>query len=472
MRITLLIDFGSTFTKVAAVSLEEERFLGRAQAPSTVDTDMTKGLLEALGKLRINGKTIEHCEIERKFACSSAAGGLKLVAVGLVPELTLEAARRAALCAGAKIVGSYSYELSEDDVSEIEKKEPDLVLLTGGTDGGNKAVIIHNAQMLAKSSLAVPIIVAGNRTVSGKIKKMLLSAGKIVEVTENVLPEIDRLNVEPVQTLIREIFIKRIVYAKGLNRAQEFIGDILMPTPLATLKAARLIADGTDKENGLGELMVIEVGGATTNIHTVSKPWGGESGAVLKGLPEPYAKRTVEGDLGIRYNAATILEVAEPERIKKHLVISIEENELAERIKRLTDHVSFVPETEEDGLIDVFLARLATDIAVERQVGRLREVFSPMGRLWIQYGKDCSNIKTVIATGGVFAHSFKPELILEAALFSNENPYVLKPRNPTFYIDQHYILYGIGLLADYAPEKALRIVKRSLKGPIRLRERV
>jgi len=463
MKITLLIDFGSTFTKVVAVNLEEETVLGRAQAPSTVDTDMTIGLFEALNKLRINGKRIEEEEIVRKLACSSAAGGLKIIAIGLVPELTVEAAKRAALGAGAKIVGTYAYELTEDDLESIEKARPDLVLLAGGTDGGNKEVILHNARMLAKSKLNVPIVVAGNRVVSGEIKKSLTSSGKTVEVTENVLPEIDKLNVEPVRSLIREIFIKRIVHAKGLDKAQAYVGDILMPTPMATLKAARLLADGTEKEGGLGELMVVEVGGATTNIHTVSRSYAGESGVVLKGLPEPYAKRTVEGDLGIRYNAYTILEVAGIDRMKRHLMSSIDEETLIEKIKSLPSNVSLVPETEEDRFVDICLARTATEIAVERHVGYLKDVFSPMGRIWFQYGKDCTGIRNVIGTGGVFAHGFGSSLILEAVLFRDDAPHILRPRNPEFYIDQSYLLYGIGLLSDYEPEKALRIAKKSLR---------
>lgn len=463
MGITLLIDFGSTFTKVLAVNLDEEEVLGRAESPSTVDKDMVIGLQRALSKLIVKGKAITEFEIERKLACSSAAGGLRLVAIGLVPELTLEAAKRAALGAGAKIAGTYSYELTDNDIGTIERKGCDLVLIAGGTDGGNKNVIIHNAEMLASSTFDVPFIVAGNRVVAGKVRDILRSAGKSAEVTENVLPDLDRINVEPARSLIREVFMKRIVRAKGLDRAQEYVGDILMPTPMATLKAARLLAEGTHAESGMGELMVVEVGGATTNIHTVSKAYGSESGVILKGLPEPYAKRTVEGDLGIRYNAATILDVAGVERVRWNSLLDINNERLIGKIKALCQNIGFVPEAEEDYSVDLALARTAAEIAVERHVGHIKEMFSPTGMIWVQYGKDCTETKAVIGTGGVFAHGFKPEIILEASLFRDESPHLLKPKRPALYIDQDYVLYGVGLLSDYAPDQALRIAKKSLK---------
>lgn len=129
--IRLFVDFGSTFTKLVAFDLEAEELLGRVQVPSTVDRDVTIGLEEAFSLL---ADTVPIGEAERRgtVACSSAAGGLRVVCVGLVPEYTTEAGRRAALGAGAKIVGSYSFELTEAELREVGAKAPDIVLLTGG----------------------------------------------------------------------------------------------------------------------------------------------------------------------------------------------------------------------------------------------------------------------------------------------------------------------------------------------------
>ena len=130
----LLADFGSTYTKVMAVDPETEAVLGRSQAPTTIDTDIMIGLKNALAALRREHGVAEE-SFERRLACSSAAGGLKMAAIGLVPSLTLEAARRSALGAGAKVVCAFGYEIDEGAVNEIIERRCDIVMLAGGTDG-------------------------------------------------------------------------------------------------------------------------------------------------------------------------------------------------------------------------------------------------------------------------------------------------------------------------------------------------
>ncbi len=472
MEPVLLIDFGSTYTKALLVDLDEEVLLGRAQSLSTVNENMLDGLKTALQKLlRIVSTAqpgFDERHITRKLACSSAAGGLRLVAVGLVPDLTLEAARRAALGAGAKVVGSYSFEITPADIKEMERKGCDLILLSGGTDGGNKEAILQNAGLLAKSALEVPVVVAGNRAVADRVREVLEKAGKYVEVTENVLPELSTINVEPARNAIRDIFMKRIVHAKGLDKAQAYVGEILMPTPLATLKAATLVANGVSGEPGFGELLVVEVGGATTNVHSVASGSPTRSNVSVKGLPEPYAKRTVEGDLGIRYNAGTIVGLAGEAGVLENIPGGKEALgpvRLKDFAESLSGNLGFVPESDAEFLADIGLARTAVDMAVTRHCGQLREVITLNGPVFLQQGKDLSELKTVIGTGGIFAYGRNPEYILKAALFAQRNPLSLKPRAPDFFIDRHYILYGIGLLSDLAPRKALRIAKKYLSAP-------
>ena len=159
MSHVLLIDFGSTYTKLTAVDVEKEEILGTARGITTVETDIMEGLQEGLDVLFAQTGKLE---FQRVLGCSSAAGGLKMVAIGLVPELTAEAAKRAALGAGAKVLGVYCNELSEYEIEEIAALKPEIILLAGGTDGGNKEVILHNARMLCTLGLDVPVLVAGN----------------------------------------------------------------------------------------------------------------------------------------------------------------------------------------------------------------------------------------------------------------------------------------------------------------------
>ncbi|HBT15661.1 MAG TPA: MutL protein, partial [Firmicutes bacterium] len=241
MKPYLLIDFGSTYTKMTAVDLDQAEILGTASSLTTVEDGLIVGYRTALEKLE---KRIGQLNYEQRLACSSAAGGLKMVAIGLVPELTVEAAKRAAMGAGARVIGAYGFELSGAEIEEIISLQPDLLLLAGGTDGGNKETILHNARLLAGSELTVPVIIAGNKTVAPTVEETLTKAGKTCYRVANVLPELGKLNIEPVQAEIREIFLKRIIQAKGLDQVEKLIDGITMPTPMAVLSAAERTAIG------------------------------------------------------------------------------------------------------------------------------------------------------------------------------------------------------------------------------------
>lgn len=455
----LFIDFGSTFTKLVSMDIGSEQIIGRAQGPSTVDTDIMQGLSAAWEKLDASqGKSYPY---RYKLACSSAAGGLKMVAIGLVPDLTVEAAKRAALGAGAKVVGIYSYEVTRREIREMERLEPDIVLLAGGTDGGDRETITKNARSLSTCYLHAPIIVAGNKVAAEEIEKILLSSNKECIVTDNVMPEIGVLQVEEVRSIIREVFIKRIVEAKGLKRAEQFIDGILMPTPTAVLAAARLLSQGTEREEGLGELVVLDVGGATTDIHSVARGEPTQPGVVKKGLPEPFVKRTVEGDLGVRHNAASIVKAvgkAYFEQAKDGSILDLDQ---------AIEHYSLFPDrlaqTEPERGLDMQLARAASGLAMERHAGRLKSVYGPEGEVFFQYGKDLRDIRYVIGTGGPLIFCPQPENIMKETIYSEADPFSLKPAAPEFLLDERYLLYAIGLLSEVEPDKAFRIAMKYMR---------
>jgi len=207
-----------------------------------------------------------------------------MVCAGFVPELTAKAAENAALGAGAKVTRCYSYKLTSREVAEIEAATPDIVLLSGGTDGGDEKVIIHNAEMLAKTGRDVSsIIVAGNKSTYDNIRKIFNGTSKQVVYTDNVMPEIGVLNVTSCNREIRALFMKNIVEAKGIAAARSIIKDVIMPTPSAVLEAAKLIAGGYAESEGLGEIIVIDVGGATTDVHSVCSGNPTREGVVLQG---------------------------------------------------------------------------------------------------------------------------------------------------------------------------------------------
>lgn len=465
MGLTLAIDFGSTNTKAVAFDLAAEELMGVAQASSTVNTDITLGLHSALEKLRA-AIGIDILQPERILACSSAAGGLRMAAVGLVRQLTTKVAEEAALGAGAKIVGTFSYGLSEEEVKQIEQLAPDIILLTGGTDGGDEKTLLQNARALASSGLNSPVVVAGNKKAAPKAQSWLEAGGKYAIVVANVLPELDRINVEPARDAIRQIFMRRIVHAKGLDRARSLVGEIIMPTPMAVLQGAKLIAEGAMSEPGLGDLIVVDVGGATTNVHSIAHGHPSRQGAIVKGLPEPFAKRTVEGDLGIRYNARVILQIAGEKILKEKLTLLMGSQPAKIDLEAITEylacHVGALPHTAEQSKVDIALANTAVDIATRRHAGRIEEVYFPTGKAWIQQGKDLTRTKYVIGTGGILAYGEDPLSVIKAAGYNPQCPESLRPTSPEFYIDKRYIMFAIGLLAPTDPVKALKIMKKYL----------
>jgi uncharacterized protein (TIGR01319 family) len=467
LGIYLLADFGSTYTKITAMDLGKEAIAGWAQAPTTVDTDITIGFDKALTKLAdICG--IDVNKTEETYACSSAAGGLIMAAIGLVPELTLEAARRAALGAGAKVVCGYGYEIDETIVKKIEEAKCDIILLSGGTDGGDKKTILHNADMLANSNIRCPVLVAGNRVAAHKVRSILERRDKTVYISQNVLPSLDVVDVEPAQMIIREIFLAHIIKAKGLEQVQKRIGKTILPTPKATLLAAGLLAEGTACEPGLGSLLVVEIGGATINIHSVAENAPATPQTIIKGLPEPKLKRTVEGDLGIRYNAPTLFDLTGEEILQSRLTAldtsnSMEQTDIRQYTAKVRDAVDYVPSSDSEYALDIVLAKSAAWMAVERHAGTIRREYALSGEITVQYGKNLLDIETILGTGGIFKYGRHPERILQAALFDEQKPWSLKPKAPKVCIDSDYILYAIGLLSQDFPEPALRIAKKHLK---------
>lgn len=450
--IRILIDFGSTYTKVVAIDLEKEEIVAQSRVPSTVSTDITIGLRQALEKIK--QVTGSDGLLEKKaLACSSAAGGLRMVCVGFVTEYTSEAAILAALGAGAKVVGSFSYELDEKDIEEIEIIAPDIILLTGGTNGGNKKVILHNARMLAKTNDRVAnIIVAGNKSAYGEIQEVLSSTGKNVIFTRNVMPDIGKLDLAPSNNEIRELFMKNIIEAKGLARAKAIIQDIIMPTPSAVLEAAKLLSRGYREIQGFGELVVVDSGGSTTDVHSIAQGNPRRADIIMMGLPEPYEKRTVEGDLGLKNNLDTLIEIMGSRSLPPKFI------EIVNMFKE-----GKLPETEMEYSYQKLLSCLVVETAVNRHAGKIEEVYGPTGRVFIQRGKDLTGVGCIIGTGGVLAFSNNSIEIMEAALFNEQNPYSLKPKNPEILVDTNYILYAIGLLSQTEPEKALKLARKYLK---------
>ena len=457
MKPVLLIDFGSTYTKLTAVDVEGEQILGTAQSYTTVQTDINDGLSNALRLLEAKTGKLDFAET---FACSSAAGGLRMVASGLVPELTSEAAKLASLGAGAKVVGLYSFQMTEEDMEEIQALKPDIFLLVGGTDGGNTACIEHNARMLADMQPQFPIVIAGNRNSARKCQQIL--SGCETYVCPNVMPKFGTLNIEPTQKQIREIFLNRIIQAKGLSAAAQLLSDIMMPTPAAVMQAMQLLSEGCEGELGIGDLVAVDVGGATTDIYSMADGMPESMNTVYKGIPEPFAKRTVEGDIGMRYSVRGILEAAGTDRVSK--LSGIEPDRVDQLVTWLREHTDSVPDgNSELEALDHALASMAIETAVARHAGTMEETYTMMGLTYVQTGKNLTRVKQIVVTGGSLIHTKRTAEIAKHALYSPAQPTSLRPKEADIWVDRKYILAAMGLISTRYPQVALRIMKKELE---------
>ena len=457
MKPVLLIDFGSTYTKVTAVDVEGETVLGTAQSFTTIGTDINDGLHNALAILEAKTGKLEFAET---YACSSAAGGLRMVTSGLVPELTGEAAKLASLGAGAKVVGIYAFQLTEDDLEDIQKAKPDIFLLVGGTDGGNTECILHNAKMLASMKPKFPIVVAGNRTAARECQRILADCE--VYLCGNVMPKFGVLKIEETQKQIREIFLNRIVQAKGLSAAAELLDDIMMPTPSAVLQAMELLAQGCEGEAGIGELVAVDVGGATTDIYSIADGMPEHMSTVFKGLPEPYAKRTVEGDIGMRYSIQGILDAVGAHRVAQ--LSGLTQARVQELVDYLKVNTDKVPDGDDElEQLDFALASMAIEEAVRRHAGTIEETYTMMGQTFVQEGKNLTKVGQIVVTGGSLIHTRRTAEIASHALYSPQQPASLRPKKAGVWVDRKYIMAAMGLLSTHYPRTALRIMKKELE---------
>ncbi len=453
-----LVDFGSTYTKLTIVNTESETILAGVKSPTTVSTDIMEGFDAAYKEAKAQG---QFDSVDVTLACSSAGGGLAIVAIGIVPELTAKAAQMAALNAGGKVIKVFSYELCEEDVAEIDDIKPDIILLTGGTDGGNKTILLHNAKMLATLEGDYRILAACNRSAAGQVLGILRAAGKTVDQCENVMPALERLNIDNARETIRRIFLEDIIKAKGISNVETLIRGILMPTPSAVMNAIEALSRGLKNEDGLSDIIAVDIGGATTDVYSAATGLAEDAGVVLKGFKEPFIKRTVEGDLGVRYNAANIAAQAGIDCIAEFSGESQSAvTDLLEKIKR---NYSYLPQTPAEKNIDIALGAKATDFAVTRHCGSHEVIYTPNGAVTVQTGKDLRGAKYIIGTGGPIVNVEAPEKILAEGRWCKTNPSSLRPTSPGFIVDKDYVLSAMGLLCGQYPAAALHIMKKSLR---------
>ena len=458
MKYVIAIDFGSTFTKIVIIDREQKKVIHSDKTPSTVGHDAAIGMNKCfdIAKEIIGDEEFAKAQ---KLASSSAAGGLRMAVIGLTKSLSLMAGEAAALGAGAKVIGNYIGRLGEDDVRSLEESNAEILLFGGGYEHGNQSMVLHNAEMIANSNIRFPIIYCGNSDISADIRRIMFSHKKECFLVENMLPHLGEKNVEPVQEVIRNLFLQRITDMKGFDQVKKEFDNDFMPTPKAVLGAGELLSKGTETQEGLGQLMIVDIGGATTDVYSMNQNKSFK-GAKMTGLPEAYEKRTVEGDLGMRESSAGVL-------TGKYLTAAAEKTGLSEeRIQtsiamRMDDH-DFLPNTEDEREIDDCIAATAISRAARRHAGYVQKAYERGSRLF-QYGKNLTEITSVIGTGGILVFNENAATLLKEVQKRQGEDEILLPEVVKPYLDTEYVLFAAGLLREFDEETALLIMKNSLK---------
>jgi uncharacterized protein (TIGR01319 family) len=433
----------------------------REATPTTVENLVTgfNRVYEALGGQR---------EKPQVFVSSSAKGGLTIAAIGLVPDLTLKAAKMAAASAGGKVIASFAYKLTQADIGTLEKLKSDIILLSGGTDGGDETYVLHNARMLAASSVGSFILYAGNQAVREPVLDILRRSGKEASATANILPDLDSVQVDEARKAIGDIFLKRIIEGRGLSTVRDICSADPRPTPAAVYDLVGLLEDNDEG------LLVLDMGGATTDVYTVSDPYSEQSNRIFRGLPETRLKRTVEGDLGLRVSAAFVAETG-----LSYMRRSLDEGRQSAFkawVERIRSNTGILPSTEEEQQFDDMLAVICVAESIARHGGTLTPSFTPEGLVWIQQGKDLARVHRIIGSGGRLAQESSINIIrtalegyFPAEKDTNRNSWpqvqrLLPHFNELVYErDRDYIIPLAANLALAYPDLAKALVLQSLQ---------
>lgn len=445
MKIDVLVaEIGSTTTVVNGFDLAQggPRFLGQGLSCTMADpNDVTVALRAAIEDLSSNLK-VDDIEWNSMMATSSAAGGLSMTVHGLVYDMTVKAAKEAALGAGAVLKMITAGEMTPSDIEELKRIQPKIILLAGGVDYGEKQTAIKNAQLIAESGLKTPVIYAGNVAARHEIENILVEAGIKTYIVDNVYPRIDELQVEPARKVIQQVFEEHIITAPGMDRIRTMVDGPILPTPGAVMEAAKLLW------NVLGDLCVVDVGGATTDVHSVAKG-SPEIQAILES-PEPFAKRTVEGDLGIHVNARHLVDLVK-DRIDVDLGFNAQE---------VLEHLEVIPKDEKQVKLVSYLRDLACEVAFKRHVGVIKYLYGPQGRIMVASGKDLTTVRTIIGTGGPLTRLPGGEEALKK-LAGQGNGRELYPKAAQVVLDKDYIMACCGILSKRYPDEATDLLLSS-----------
>jgi uncharacterized protein (TIGR01319 family) len=374
IRSILATDCGSTTTKAILIERQGDtyRLVVRGEAPTTVEApfeDVTRGVLNAVreveelaGRRLLDGDRILSPQrgtegVDLYVSTSSAGGGLQMMVSGLVLQMTGESAQRAALGAGAivmDVIALNDGRRAHEKIRRLRQLRPDMILLSGGTDGGDIKRVAEMAEMLVaadpKARLGagyeLPVIYAGNKDAAGVVTDCLATRTALT-VVDNLRPTLDRENLGPARDAIHELFMEHVMaHAPGYRKLMTWTPVPIMPTP----GAVGLIIEKVARSENMS-VVGVDIGGATTDVFSV---FGG------------VFNRTVSANLGMSYSVSNVMAEAGIENILRWVPFAVDEVDLRNRIKNKMIRPTTIPQSLEDLVIEQAISREALRLAFEQ----------------------------------------------------------------------------------------------------------
>ena len=478
IRSIIATDCGSTTTKAILIEKrgDEYRLIIRGEAPTTVETpveDVTAGVINAITeveelagrRLLDDGQIIKPQQndigVDLYISTSSAGGGLQMMVAGVVRTLTAESAERAALGAGAivmDVIASNDKRLPHEKIERIRALRPDMILLSGGVDGGTTSHVTELAEIIAAANptarlgigYELPVIYAGNKDASNLIAEEL--EGKMsLEIVDNLRPVLEHENLMPTRLKIQDQFLEHVMaHAPGYGKLIDWTDAPIMPTPGAVGAIMQAVAD-QQKIQVVG----VDIGGATTDVFSVFKNREGDA----------TFNRTVSANLGMSYSISNVLAEAGLERILRWVPFEIDQADLRNRIRNKTIRPTTIPQTLQELIVEQAIAREALRLAFEQhkqlavelrgtqQQRTISEAFAQSeggGTLVNMFGLDM-----IVGSGGVLSHAPQRQ---QAMLMMID---AFQPEGITrLAVDSIFMMPQLGVLAQVNQEAATQVFER------------
>ena len=473
INVIIATDCGSTTTKSILIQKidNEYRLTHRGEAPTTVEApfeDVTRGVLNAIMELEeLSGRTILKGEdilspsngengVDIYISTSSAGGGLQMMVGGVVKSMTGESAERAALGAGAivmDVLASNDGRLYHEKVKRIRQLRPDMILLSGGIDGGTVSHVVELAEVLEAANpkprlginYKLPVIYAGNNQAKDAIKERL---GSITDLTlvENIRPTLEEENLQPSRDRIHDLFMEHVMaQAPGYKKLMDWTDSPIMPTPGAVGEIIQKIAK-QDEISVVG----VDIGGATTDVFSVF---------------EGRFNRTVSANLGMSYSVCNVLAEAGIPNVARWVPYEMDEKGLTNRIANKMIRPTTIPQSLEALIIEQAIAREALRLSFQQhkefavnlkgvqQERTISDAFeqSTSGETLV----DLMELDLLVGSGGVLSHAPRREQAARMLIDSFLPEGITK-----LAVDSIFMMPQLGVLSTVHEKAAIEVFQK------------